>query len=256
MRRKMHHRNYLIRNRDIEITKREVISSIVIIAFMLIVGLIISGIMTDIQNDKNSEYQKAIQISDSEMFEYGMDTDVGNAFVYGDLLAVDSVTFDEIGGAYLYINKEEQHYNMHTRTVIDYDKNGKEIGSHEETYYSWDYYDDWTKHSKRILFCGVEFSYDNIKIPKKKYITTISESNKVRYEYYGVVASHTGTIYAKLENNSIPKQTKFYDKMNIEETLEYLTSGIGRGLFWIIWILLIAVMTYMFYSLDNRWLEG
>lgn len=39
------------------------------------------------------------------MFQYGMDTNVGNAFVYGDLKAVDTVTYPEIGGEYMYVEK-------------------------------------------------------------------------------------------------------------------------------------------------------
>ena len=88
-----------------EITKREIIISISISAVMLIIGLFISGKITDIQNDRNAEYQKAVHIEDSELFRHGMDTDIGNAFVYGDLQAVDAVTFDEIGGEYLYVEK-------------------------------------------------------------------------------------------------------------------------------------------------------
>ena len=84
-----------------EITKREIIISISISAVMLIIGLFISGKITDIQNDRNAEYQKAVHIEDPELFQHGMDTNIGNAFVYGDLRAVDAVTFDEIGGEYL-----------------------------------------------------------------------------------------------------------------------------------------------------------
>lgn len=100
-----------------EITKREVIASVVIAAVMLILGFFISGKISDYESDKNAEYQKAIHIENTDMFQYGMDTNVGNAFVYGDLEAVDSVTFDEIGGDYLYVEKTEEHYKKHTRTV-------------------------------------------------------------------------------------------------------------------------------------------
>lgn len=81
-----------------EITKREIIISVAIAAVMLIVGFFISGKITDMQNDKNAEYQKAVHIEDSELFRYGMDTNVGNAFVYGDLQAVDTVTLMRLAG--------------------------------------------------------------------------------------------------------------------------------------------------------------
>ena len=88
-----------------KITKREKIASIAIVSVMMIVGFFISSKITDYQNDKNAEYQKAVHIEDPELFQYGMDTNIGNAFVFGKLEAVDAVTFDEIGGAYLWIEK-------------------------------------------------------------------------------------------------------------------------------------------------------
>lgn len=54
-----------------EITKREIIISISISVVMLIIGLFISGKITDIQNDRNAEYQKAVHIEDSELFQHG-----------------------------------------------------------------------------------------------------------------------------------------------------------------------------------------
>ena len=75
-----------------EITKREIIASIAIVAIMCVIGFFISDKITDYENDKNAEYQKAIHIEDSELFQYGMNTNIGNAFVYGDLEAVDTVT--------------------------------------------------------------------------------------------------------------------------------------------------------------------
>lgn len=255
MYRRVRHRTYLTRTKRMEITKREVIASVVIVAIMFIIGLGISSKISDYQNDKNAEYQKAIQITDTDMFVYGMKTNVGNAFVYGDLEAADSVTFDEIGGDYLYINKEEQHYNKHEETVTDYDEDGNVIGHHTETYYSWDYYDDWTLHSERIIFCGVEFPYGTIKAPSSTYITTNKESSKIRYVYYGVKSKYTGTIYTRLYNNTISNNSKFYNDMNIQETLEYVTSGTGVIVFWIVWIIVIGLVVYGFYYLDNYWLE-
>ena len=43
-----------------EVTKREVIAGLVIIAFMMIVGFFISDNIMDLQNEKNAKYQKAI----------------------------------------------------------------------------------------------------------------------------------------------------------------------------------------------------
>src|SRR5699024_9745301 len=101
-----------------EITKREIIASIAIVAIMFVIGFFISDKITDYENDKNAEYQKAIHIEDSELFQYGMDTNIGNAFVYGDLEAVDTVTYPEIGGEYMLVEKVKEKYTMHTRTYM------------------------------------------------------------------------------------------------------------------------------------------
>ncbi len=74
---------------DFEITKREILASISIIAVMLLIGFTISGRISNYILDRNEKYNKAIKIESSDLFEYGMRTNVGYAFVYGDLKAVD-----------------------------------------------------------------------------------------------------------------------------------------------------------------------
>lgn len=148
-----------------KITKREVIASFAIVAVMLVLGFILGDKIQDRQNDKNAEYYKAVHIDSAELFQYGMDTNVGNAFIYGDLNAIDTVTFDEIGGEYMYVEKVEEHYNRHTRVVTrTRTVNGKtQTYTETEVYYSWDYHDSWDKHSKNISFCGIDFDYGKIK---------------------------------------------------------------------------------------------
>ena len=120
------------------VTKREILFSIIIICFMLVIGIIISGNINDSVMEKQQEYNTALQINnDKDLFEYGMRTNVGNAFVYGELKAVDTVTFDEIGGEYSYVKKIKERYTKHTRTVTDYDEEGNVIGAHEEEYWTW-----------------------------------------------------------------------------------------------------------------------
>ena len=93
-----------------KIKKREVILSIVIITIMVIIGLVISDKINQSLLEQYLEYDTAVQIDTEELFRYGMSTNIGNAFVYGDLKAVDTVSFPEIEGKYSYIKKEEQEY--------------------------------------------------------------------------------------------------------------------------------------------------
>ena len=242
-----------------EITKREVIASVVIIAFMMIVGFFISDNITDCQNEQNAKYQKAIHIDgDTELFQYGMSTNVGNAFVHGDLVSVDSVTYDEIGGEYMYIKKVKEKYTMHTRRVAHTRKVGKTTKTYytTETYWTWDRVGSEDKKCKEVNFCGVTFDSNKIKIPSAEFINTIKESSHVRYKYYGVATSHTGTIFTKLEDKTISGNTVFYEDKNIDEVLKGKTAGGWNLIFWVVWIILTAILTYGFYYLDNRWLNS
>lgn len=123
---------------NFKITKREVIASISIIAIMLLIGVLISGKISDWMMDKNAEYNKAVKIESFDLFEYSMRTDVGNAFVYGDLLAVDTVTYPEIGGSYMYVEKVKERYTKHTRQVA----HTRTVNGKTQTYYTTETY--WT----------------------------------------------------------------------------------------------------------------
>jgi len=102
---------------NIEITKREVIASVVIVAFMLIIGFAISENIRQSLLEEYQVYDTAAQIDDKELFEYGMETNIGHAFVYGELKTLDPVSYPEVSGEYSYIKKEEQKYQKHYRYV-------------------------------------------------------------------------------------------------------------------------------------------
>ena len=55
---------------NFEITKREILVSVSIVAIMLLIGVLIAGKISDYQLDKNEKYNKAIKIESQELFEY------------------------------------------------------------------------------------------------------------------------------------------------------------------------------------------
>lgn len=247
-----------------EITKREVIASIAIIAVSLTIGSVLHGKITDYQNDMDAEYQKAVHITDPELFRYGMETNVGNAFVYGELQAVDPVTFGEAGGEYLYIKRAEEWYERHEKEVEVEDDDGnkhKEV----EVYYEWDTKEVEERHAEAVRFCGVDFPYGKIRLPGARYIDTIhgdreysmqsGEYVETRSTYYGVEPGHTGTLYTRLSDGTITDGSRFFDGYTIDQALEECTSGGGGVAFWIAWIMLTGFVVYGFCYLDNRWLE-
>lgn len=244
---------------DFKITLREIIASVAIVAVMILIGFVIAGKIETHQIDKNAEYYKAVHITDSEMFQYGMNTNLGNAFVYGSLSAVDPVTFPELGGEYLYVEKVEEHYNRHTRMVTKTKTNSKgetETYEEEEVYYSWDYYDSWEQHSEKISFCGIEFDYSKIKCPGSRYIKTEQGFlSNIRFVYFGCLTKYDGTIYTDLRDNTMSDGSHFYQNQNIDETVKQLTTGYGTVMFWLFWIVLTGGAVFGFCYLDNRWLE-
>ena len=184
---------------DFEITKREIIASISIIAVMILIGVLISEKISEHQMDKNEVYNKAVKIESTDLFQYSMDTNVGNAFVYGDLKAVDTVTYPEIGGEYMYVEKVKEKYTIHTRQVAHTRTvNGKSQTYYTtETYWTWDRVSSEDKKCKEISFCGITFKSNKFDIPGTDYIDTIKESSHIRYKYYGTGTKFTGTIFTE-----------------------------------------------------------
>lgn len=243
---------------DIQITKREVLVSVIIIAIMLLLGIVIHGNINDKLMLEHQKYNTALQIeNDPDLFAYGMRTNIGNAFVHGDLKAVDTVTYPEIGGEYLYVQKVKERYTMHTRTVTrTRTVNGKtQSYTTTETYWTWDRVGSESKKCKEISFCGVVFDSNKLGLPGDKYIDTIKESSHVRYVYYGTDTEFTGTIFADLKDNTIPDHTHFYNNDTIEDVLKSFKSNGQLVLFWIFWILLMGGLVVGFYYIDNNWLE-
>lgn len=239
---------------DFEITKREILASISIIAVMLLVGVLISGVISERQMDKNEIYNKAAKIESKDLFQYGMNTNVGNAFVYGKLKAVDTVTYPEIGGEYMYVEKVKEKYIRHTRTVTYKDSDGK-THTRTEVYWSWDRVGSEHLRCKEISFCGVTFDSGKLKIPSTNYIRTIRKTSRVRYKYYGTKTEYKGTIFTNLNNKTIPDNTEFYNGMNIEEAIKRLESSSSEVIFWIVWIILIVICVFWFYYKENKWLD-
>ena len=242
---------------DFEITKREILASVSIIAVMILIGVLISGKISEHQMDENEVYNKAVKIESTDLFQYGMDTNIGNAFVYGNLKAVDTVTYPEIGGKYMYVKKVKERYTEHTKQVAHTKTvNGKSQTYYTtETYWSWDRVGSENVKCKEISFCGITFDGNKFGIPSANYIDTIKESSHVRYKYYGTETKFIGTIFTELKGKTISDNTYFYNNKNIEETVDCLESEGEEISFWIFWIILIFACVFGFYYLDNKWLK-
>lgn len=237
-----------------EVTKRELIASVIILALMTILGCSISEVISNHVEEKRKIYNQALQIDSKDMLEYGMSTNVGNAFIYGELEAVDPVTYDEIGGEYLWIEKTREEYTRHEREVSHKDSKGNVYYTTEE-YWTWDTVWIDSLHSEKITFLGLEFNYNQIDVYHQKYIKTIYTSSHVRYLYYGRDTKHTGTIFTSLKDGDIGENNRFYENKSIQQVLEEKCQDFSQILFWFFWIILSAAAVVGFCYLDNTWLS-
>lgn len=238
---------------DVEITKRELIASISIVAIMLIIGITISGCITAKIEDNKKMYNQALKVEDADMFRYGMETNVGNALVYGTLAAVDTVNYEDVGGSYLWIRRDLEIYTRHTREVTHTDADGNTYTT-TEVYYTWDLEKREEKHAEKITFLGQEFDYSKIGVSYHHYIDTIYEDYDTRYVYYGSDPEHTGTIFTKLQDNTIESCNLKEDK-TIDDVIEAENSDSPIYIFWIAWIMVTILVVGAFYYADNRWLD-
>lgn len=246
---------------DIEVTSREIIVSIAIIAAFLIGGFLISGRIQDSIDDANMKYNTAVKIdcSDSnELFVYGMRTNIGNTFVYGELIAVDPVSYPDIDGEYMEAKKTKEKYTMHTRQVAHTRTvNGRTQTYYTtEVYYSWDYAGSESKKCEKVRFCDIEFSSNRIDLPPLEHIDTQTFGN-IRYIYEGSKTEYFGTLFSDLREDTISEGSDFLANMAIDEAVEYYknTGVVKQVLFWFIWTVICGACIYGFYSLENRWLE-
>ena len=123
---------------SMEVTKREVLFSSIIVLVMIAVGVLISCSIEEHIQTETERYTTAVRIVDAGQFRYGMNTNFGNALVFGTLQAKQPVSFPELGGEYMIIRKVKERYTRHTRTVTTTDSKGN-TKIKTEVYYTWDY---------------------------------------------------------------------------------------------------------------------
>lgn len=253
-----------------EITK-EKLFSIIIIFIMIFIGGFISNSISDMITEKNQKYLSSVHIdNDREQFEYGMMTNFGKALVYGEVEAIDPVSFEEINGTYLSIKKIREEYNMHTRVVTTTDGKGH-TRSRTEVYYSWDTEFVDTKTVDEVYFLGNkfdedEFDFDNYEILNPSELSdypsseTTSEylytSSTVRYIFKAIPKTFNGTAFTVLKNNTI-NEVVFEPDTTINEFLDHSLKSDGKYIiiFWILWLILTALFVVGFVSFDNYWLD-
>lgn len=239
-----------------EITKREILFSIVIISIMIGIGIPISNKVIDAALNKSMSITSAVKVSDEEKFGYIARTDVGDFIAEGVLIARDSISIPDIKGHYMSIEKVKERYTMHTQVhTVSNGKGG--TTTYTTHYWSWDPVDRWKWQSDSVNFLGAEFALKETKYrPYRKENCIIKESSHVRYVYYTaptrVKGVMLGSAKEKAYSNLCFRSGETIEK--IVKRAENRVNGAGVG-FWIFWAILTAFIIFGFYYAENNWLE-
>lgn len=269
-----------------EITKREIMVSVIIFFVLLGLGFLIHNLIIENYILEVEKYNKALKIDNNvELFKYSIDTEVGNILVYGKFIVDSGISFDELKNDYTYLRKETEEYRRHSRQVCETDSKGNEH-CRTEYYYSWDIINTETKSVKKVMFLEKKYDYSlfnnypeyrldiasNVVDSKKSYVKNnylYKDKNglfgasvgDIRYYYYYTPKNFMGTIFIKTKNktifnvndsgsipiNSNDLNTTIENKKNQETIINIV--------FWIIWITLTGLAIYGYVYLDNDYLE-
>lgn len=229
--------------------RRTLISCLAIFFVMLFIGILFSSKVYQKSVLEKEIVNKAIKISDTEKFEYCLDTNVGNVLIYGELKGIDLVSFPEIKGKYMEIEKVKEEYTMHTRTVTDSDGNIR-----IETYWSWDFAGKEVKNSERVKYLGQEFPMSKFILNSSSYLQTKKVSSDVRYKYYITKPSLKGTILTNINDHTIEEGNIFYEDIDIEKYVEMEENKHSVLIFWFAWIILIVFIEAIAFNLiEGNW---
>lgn len=266
-----------------EITKREILVSIIGIVILLSIGLLINNAITYKSIAKKELYNKTLKIdNDKDTFKYAIDTNIGNVLVYGNFNIKNGVKIDELKQDYMAIKKETERYTKHTREVCN--KCGEKTCCHTEDYYTWNTIDTKKEYVDTISFLNINFRFKqfsnyeykrlnlNSDVVSDKHINKIRQNyiydnnnfftrvGDLRYKYYVVGKSFNGSVLAKAKNKTLEpinesKISIFHNTINkiLEEIKKELT--VIKVVFWIIYIILIGVGVGYFIYQDNYYLE-
>lgn len=140
-----------------EITKREILASLVIVFIMIGIGALIGVNIKDSIQKSNEMYSTALKIKDKGDYDYAIETEQGNIITQGVISAEKPVKTNDLSGEFLYIKKITERYTQHTEVYTD--SNGK---TKTRTYWSWDVISSDKTQSKKSNFTIIHMIHKNL----------------------------------------------------------------------------------------------
>jgi hypothetical protein len=244
---------------DWKITLREVLFSIFLFGILMLFGTLISWRIKSYTHNKNLIYRQAAQIKNNpDEFKWALETDIGNAFVEGELKAINHVTHPKLGINVTSYSAAYQHYNKHTRLVTRTrtDSKGK---SHKytttETYWSWDTYKRENDNVKKVEFSGVEFDYNKFDLDNFYKSKKVNNGYRDRILFGYIPTKINGSFFCEIKNKNINKKITLRN-VSLEKLYEHYTTSYFNMIFWVCWVIVSIILMFVFYICENYWLEN
>lgn len=168
-------------------------------------------------------------IRTEEDFNNALKDNIGLAFVYGDIEAVDPVSIESIKGEGAFVKER----TMVCRTT------GR------SSY--WAITDENERTCQTVRIFGHEFSSDRIDWTDAAKIGEPEIDAGTKVEYYKANTKQTGTLYTSFENGTISENSKFYNEATPESLLGGLSSELlsQKLIFFGIWAFTTLVCVFV-----------
>lgn len=240
-----------------EIKPREIAFSVAIVFVMVALGFLIGSKISDHIAETNEKFTTAAQITDDEQFQYALATDFGNVIAYGNLVAEQPVSADDLDGEYAILTKITERYTMHTRVVTSTDGKGHTY-TRTEIYWTWDRVKREEDSTETFSFMGVSFPMDKFSVSTHRQGSMIYDNSELRHYYEVVDANMVGSIHTQIKDHMIADNNRFYTDAEPQAivNLAIRQGNIAIILFGVLWIALTGGAVYGFCALENRWLDG
>ena len=242
-----------------EITKREILASVTILAIMVGIGVWLSAPILSKATERYFAVASSVVVNTDDEFDYISRTNAGRFLANGTLSVSDTVRIEELPGVYSFIKKVKEEYRLHTEVYTTTDGKGHTT-THTRTYHSWDEVKHWNYKAERAMFRGKEFKIDEVYRVRAQKDTIIKVKTKMfendtRYVYYTAPVSFDGVMLGNAMNRKYD-DPKFINGLTAEQYTKNAERKLNGNtiVFWILWSLLTAGMIVGFYALENKWL--